>query len=163
MSIKEIKDILGIDITEKCRNEVNILLKTIYIMENQHKTLYELSDELKITYCSVFNLRKKYLSKVNKSEMIVVRKAYDTRDRLQLNYLKGIKASVKIGGKLKHLHKVTDRKLSMVQVCDILREDKYSYLNNKTLNSWRQLDWNVLKTINEEKYNKYYEQKRTEL
>lgn len=156
MSIEEIKDILGIDIRDRCRNEVNILLKTIYIMENRNKTLMELGEELGITYCSVYNLKKKYLSKVNKEEMVIVKKAYYEKDPSYLDGIAKLKILIHRNTRSVALEsKMRDRKMSMVNVCDILRDDKKSYLNNKILNNWTVLDWKNLKSINESKYISY--------
>jgi hypothetical protein len=156
MSIEEIKDILGIDIRDRCRNEVNILLKTIYIVENRGKTLMELGEELGITYCSVYNLKKKYLSKTNKEEMVIVKKAYYEKDPSYLDEIAKLKVLIHRNTRSVAVKsEVSQRKMSMINICDILRDDKKSYLNNKLVSSWNLLDWDNLKSINESKYISY--------
>jgi hypothetical protein len=52
MTIKEIKDIFNIDITDKKRTELHVYLKTLYVEQNKkEKSILQLSKDLKLQSC----------------------------------------------------------------------------------------------------------------
>jgi dephospho-CoA kinase len=81
MTIQEIKDIFGIDITDKKRTELNVYLKTLYVEQNKsQKSILQLSKDLNCSHSTLlYNLKTLDTYNLDPLFMYVV-KAFKTKD-----------------------------------------------------------------------------------
>jgi hypothetical protein len=167
MSIEEIKERLGIDITEKNRTDLYVYLRSIYYtQEKGKKTITAISRDLKLTHSSLINaFSKQYIYESDPLYHLVV-KAYVTEDKKYITeYLENfkerrlnrsradyLKSKINIYEKFKiekpiviEVEKpvIFSPKLpreSLFIVCEKLRNKK-TYLKDKYFNAWTDKDW----------------------
>jgi len=82
MTINEIKEHLGIDLTIKDRRRVFVILKAIYVKDNLKKeNAYNLSKNLKLTNATVLSLIRNFKRLKEDNFYEKIKLAYDTKDK----------------------------------------------------------------------------------
>ena len=170
MSKEEIKNIFGIDITSKCREELYVFLRAIYSNKRRlvdKVRLQTIGDELTITHASVMNSLKKYECYKKDAMFKLVCKAFETKDKeiikkyLDMNE-KRIKEMNNEGARVFYKKKMKKEeikdieitpeliarfealpKLGLFKVIEKLRQHNNSALWDVVFTKWHYKHWNA--------------------
>lgn len=184
MTIKEIKDNLGIDISIKNRSVVNVVFKALYVeyklndLKEMHTPdiLKLISNDINCSRTNVYNYLKKLKGyKLGIGTKLIV-KAFYEKDKKYLdeynNHIKQIHESkrdswvaqkaineIEIKPKIIKLQKTKPIKLkSNLQVADYLKANKifkYSHYWDTLINDYTDEDWFKLRKINPTMFDTY--------
>ena len=167
MTIQEIKNIFGIDITKKNRTDLNVYLRTLYVQKNLPSSSFnQIGKELGYSHATLMNCYYK-LDLYNQDPLFMyVKKAFQTKDnnliiefkrlfhertlertraKNQENYIKRVcleKPKRERNDKNDYISKTFEvpEKEHIFIVAKNLRFKK-TYLNEKPLNEWIGRDW----------------------
>jgi hypothetical protein len=153
MTLTEIEDKFGIDLTEKNRNRYIVYLRIHYI-ENELKNgkiKYHISKELNLNHATVIyylNLLSNY-KKIKEFYEIGI--AFKTKD---INLFKDIEyrmLNVEYDRKIKKKDTPVVKKWSCQRIINALRFDNKSYLWNKEMNIFNNEDYKILQNYENKK------------
>lgn len=162
MTIKEIKQYLGIDISIANRNTEFVILRCIYVEQQLKKRIshFNISKELNCTHASIYNLQKKL--PIYKEHFLynLILKSYNYRDKILFNTLYDLKKEIIKQTKKEYNANRYDlsvrifinkednfKRFNPYKIIDILKKDNKNKLWNKPMNLFDANDYKILLSL----------------
>ena len=160
MTIQEIKENLGVDITSKCRVRLYVYLRLLYtLQEKKTRSISAAARDLKIGHASLLNALKKEKIYSKTKDYQLLKLAFKTGDKkyvIEYNNLCELNTKLRVrsyvdqytrNAPLPEVETVIKferikvlNKDPLFLVCENLRK-KETYLNYKNFNEWTVQDW----------------------